>query len=874
MPTQQLPARKLSLPEPILNLLSLAEGDERGQFSDIGHVVLLETFCLFISNGEMYKVPLGPGPYAEASAPLLVQSFVLNACPIVAAAAQNHGSVDERAFVLTAEYSLLLCEPSFQDATVLEFSEVAESMLSEQEMELVAGEPALLFADLDRGLAVVVSQLRVLVLSIRLLENGSLRVLGSSSIDINLQAVPFKLNEEGKESIEMAMQFAAEAYVSVIERATIWGGSDTTAAIACSGNGRWVHLLPLLRDDDEGLWRLQEDNEKGDDKENPRRGEFYPLEVKQHQSWITALSTGPRSSLCASGDATGGLLLWAPQARGRRFDKLAYVTDFCGATCSVSLVSTDISGNVWVADSSGLLVCALYSDPNRALERIRTVKVFTGGCDLVSLQWRESSDPDDSRGRLRTLSAAGTAVECRFHDSLSVVISTPPEPCYLKGHASAVEVCALLPELELVITAGCGDKAWVWDLSTCRLLTTITSKDRFCTAICTFDSGFVPGGHARILTGHSNGHTHEYVLIYDESNKRVRGEKRGEGREGSVGTFSERSLLSVSAPPVRSRSAVSDSLDLIAAVSDSLDLDQDDPLPPTAPNFASTAKEAKDAGTGVEGKSSLQMAGPICKVDFHSSSAYLPLPVTQIVTSALGFHHVFCYAQSIIVIHSWEDGRALAQIQFDELLVEISCLSSAEDEDLEDDSFTLVLQGQHNVKLLDAIRGKMLTAFDVGAPDASIITSAMWDLPVPASELAGSRRIIGFAATSGPGAFVFGDMSGCIPVPLQPAPSATAAAASTASPPSSPSDSVGRLVLGCRSFGLGCSPYASIWSLRSVYWLRFSLRDALPEVLRVQEYTVPNDKTRVVLAQAIKTRHLVNRVLVVLSDGTISIYTL
>lgn len=865
---KQLPSRKLSLPESILNLQSLSEGDERGQFAEIAHVVVLETFCLFISSGEMYKVPLGPGP---CPAPELVQSYVLNACPIDAAHGQ--GGAGDRAFVLTAEYSLLFCEPSSQKGSLLEFSEVAESMLLEEEMELVAAEPALVFADLHRGLAVVVTQLRVLVLSIRLLENGSLHVLGSSRINISLQAIPFKMEEEGKENIEMAMQFAAEAYVSVIERAAIWGGSDTTAAIACSGNGRWVHLLPLLQDSQEGVWRLlQEDTKKeGMEKENPtRRGEFYPLEVKQHRSWITALSTGSRTSLCVSGDASGGLLLWGPHARGQKFEKLAYVADFCHS-CAVSLISADISGNVWVADSSGMLACALYSDSSRALERIRTVKLFTS-CEIASLQWRDSSDADDTRGRLRATSAAGTAVECRLHDSLSVILSTPAEPCYLKGHSSAIEVCALLSELELVITAGCGDKAWVWDLSTCRLLTTITSKDRFCTAICTYDSGFVPGGHARILMGHSNGHTHEYVLIYDRNKERD--QAAGEGVELRKGSLS---VLPLSEPSVRSRSprnkvlsAVSDSLDLISGQNLHQDEDQNEPHPAAPASVPSAKEEVVEEEGGeeqarVEGAES-KAAGAICKVEFHSSSEYLPLPVTQILTSALGFHHVFCYAQSIIVIHSWEDGRALAQIQFDESLVEISSLSSVEDEeDLEGDSFTLVLQGQHNVKLLDAIRGKMLTSFDVGTPETSIVTSAMWDLPVPTTDVAGSRRIIGFAATSGPAAFVFGDMSGCIPVPLEPAPAAATTTASTL---------VGRLVLGCRSFGLGCSPFASIWTVRSVYWLRFNLHDALPEVLRVQEYTVPHDKVRVVLAQAVKTRLLANRVLVVLSDGTLAIYTL
>ena len=867
-------ARRLSIPTTILCLLPLAE-DERSLVTNITQVVLLETYSLFISDRELYQISLGGYP----AVPLLVQSYVLNAC-CIAISDDNVGvTFRDKAFILTAEYSLLLCELcEGADAAEgsMQFTEVCESILSESEVEhLPPNAPTSMCADLDRGMVVVVTQLRILIMSMKRRDGASdavqvIHMLGSCLIDVVLQAAPVKLTEEGKENIEFALEFAANSYLPAIEQSAVWGGAGVATAIACSGNGRWMQLYLIEKSDESGIWGPPSSQDSSDETKGENTaallGDFFPIEVKQHTSWITALSSGSCTTLCASGDASGGLLIWMPNAMGKKLDKDVYIGDFSQSKSITSIMIDSCNRALWVADSSGLLSCALYNEATKVLERIRTIKLFCNGCGITYIQWIDNALSDNSRCRLRAMSGiTRTAVECLFHDSASVIVSTPAEPTYEKGHSSAVEVCAVFPALDLVITAGCGDKAWVWDIQSCQLLTTITSKDRFFTSICTYDSGFVPGGTARILTGHGNGHTHEYVLIYEKNE--VTALKDVDGQVTLERSFSLSVPSLQKSISKRGLSIKSDSLDLIDAISDHKP-DEEDVL---IQNAASLRPHDQDAAESEADR--LPGIGALftCKADFHSSSEYLPFPVTQILTSALGFYHVFCYAQSCIVIHSWEDQRALAQIQFDETLVEISCLSTTEDEDLDEDSFTVVLQGRHNVKLLDAIRGKMLTSFDVGTPDTNIVTSALWDLPVSADAKGNrDRRIIGFAATSGPSAFVFGDMTGCRPVPLQ---DAAAAPALTQLGISSVT-SVDRLVLGCQSFGMACSPYASIWTMRSVFWLRFNLQNALPEVLRVQEYLVPDDKVRVILAQAMKLKLLANRVLVVLSDGTMAVYTL
>jgi hypothetical protein len=62
--------------------------------------------------------------------------------------------------------------------------------------------------------------------------------------------------------------------------------------------------------------------------------------------------------------------------------------------------------------------------------------------------------------------------------------------------------------------------------------------------------------------------------------------------------------------------------------------------------------------------------------------------------------------------------------------------------------------------------------------------------------------------------------------------------------------------------------------MRSVHWLRVKLDNAVVEVLRVQQYKVPDDKVRILHATALKAAGRTHRLLVVLSDSTIFILTI
>ena len=926
--------RSLSIPATLLNLLALPEDEEFGElYKDISQIILLESCCLFISAGEMYMLPIGTNEEganrharSEKLHPKLVQSYVINGCGIQGSSSNN------KAFILTAEFSILLFDFDTADNSV-HFSEIQESFLSEVEIEqLPFNSRTCMFADLTRSVLMVMSQSRILLLTINeqdpdvsqkmvsesLTTNayvGSgferqpdeprdedegrdnfgvsgtntftyqckdgkiLRIIGSSFIHVAFEnSEPMEALSEEKRELEGALRFAAASYSPVIEQAVLWGGERFTSVV-CSGNGSWLHVFPIEADLETKVWRSVE--KRNDYKDSLLSMGFSTKVISQHSSWITSLSMGSRSAsaICASGDASGGILIWVPDEKTLEFSKALFVRNFCEHHRVTSIQNEYSKYGLWIADSSGLVTLAFFDIANRqTLEKIRAIKIFPTGCGATFLQWKDGND-FEPRGRLRLLCAdTGIAVEVFLHDSISTIISVPAEPAFEPGHRSIVEVCAILPKLELVVTAGCGDKAYIWDLRSLKVVATIVAKDRFFTSICGFDSGYVAEGDARILTGHANGHTHDYVLCSNSNNS---SSTQSNSQTNPIVVKNDH-LLEEPVGFIGGKEAIH------RAIEETLRHHATPIGPGGTFDDLKQAVEAEETGEGggdaeqdtdAKGKSG---GGNLVKIIYESGTQYIPLPVTKIIMSTLGLYHVFCYAQSCIVVHNWEEKRAIAQIQFDQLLMEISCLSSTEEdeEELVADSMILVLQGQQNVKLFDALRGQILTSFDAGgvAPCEKIATSALWDLPMRGdADAEESRRILGVCASNGPTAFVFGDLTGFRQLNLS-----ASSGATTSFNPSHPEeenakssvDSVDGLVLGSCAFGLGCSPFASIWTMRSVFWLRVSLENAIVEVLRVQQYKVPDDKVRIILAQSLRMIGRAHRLLVVLSDGTILILSL
>ena len=917
--------RELALPKTVFSLLPFAD-DPSELYRDVSHVVALESSSLFVSNGELYKVDHA----RPADTPKLLQSYVIDGCAF-------DGQISNRVFILTAEYSVLFCD---LDKDELDFAEIQESFLSESEVASLPSDANTdMFADFNRKILVVATQTRILILTLaeeEEEEEGDGEEKGKSEgecetesernedasatssqkhkqrlkmfvrcvsyIDVQLQLPPdgvttFASRDKSNESLNTVLEFASKTFDPRIEFCSVWG-TMTNASIVCSGNGNWVELYPIAKSaasSADKVWKPSASVEW-----EPKKS-FYPATIKEHKSWISALSKGSPSSVCASGDESGGVLVWSAAAGGcddRAFSKALYAPEICEGFAVTCIHNDEANNGFWIADASGKVQLAFYDVNRNVLEKIRVIRLVAEGRGATFLQWRgkdrltadAASTADNAKGRLRVLCApVGVMVECYLHDSISTILSASIEPAYGPGHRSIVEVCAIMPEFDLVVTAGCGDKAWVWNLNSCQLVATLVSKDRFFTSICCFDSGFVRNGNARIVTGHANGHTHDYILRFLSN---------GASTIDGMSVIESSQTLSLVSGEVKSMSlrqplqqSALDSLDSPhSARSESIEASA------KLRGISVTLAEAERAlslasggdGDGGGGGSDKNKASDdvvpkkVIKIEHQATTEYIPLPVTSILCSVLGLYYVFCYSQTFIVVHSWEDCRALAQVQFDDMLVEISCLSTApeaESDDLQNDYLTLVLQGRRNVKIFDALSGQVLSSFAVEVPGGSniVASSALWDLPV--AESPESRRIVGVCASSGPVAILFGDMSESIPIVLEEdkVAATTMPLVVSKTAVASGRSAVDGLVFGCRAFDSGFSPFASIWTLRSVYWIRCDI-DSLTthplRVLKVQQYHVPDDKVRVVFAKSLKMKARAHQCLVALSDGTVVVLNL
>jgi hypothetical protein len=220
------------------------------------------------------------------------------------------------------------------------------------------------------------------------------------------------------------------------------------------------------------------------------------------------------------------------------------------------------------------------------------------------------------------------------------------------------------------------------------------------------------------------------------------------------------------------------------------------------------------------------------------STSFCPLPITDILFSTVGGFIAIVHIRKIIVVfNNHDDAKKMSlKVSFEECLSDIRCMvpseltpnndidrgnhseahrpSRRESEDRtytftdasgrrtslpsttveqsaaaseqppelgreEDESFVLLLQTRTRVRLLDGIKGHILTEFPLQTGDAKVVSSAAWDIPVvpdilmtatgdPAAVATNSgtaahvaeRAITGLCVAQGMRVFLFGEDSG------------------------------------------------------------------------------------------------------------------
>lgn len=211
------------------------------------------------------------------------------------------------------------------------------------------------------------------------------------------------------------------------------------------------------------------------------------------------------------------------------------------------------------------------------------------------------------------------------------------------------------------------------------------------------------------------------------------------------------------------------------------------------------------------------------------------------------------------------------------------------------ESLILVLQSATQIRLLDGIRGTVLTEFGLPVLSGAAVSSAVWDVPCSDNQDSslGDRAFTGVCVAKDMSIFLFGERADTVrqyrlhdQQDLQV--DATRSPVRTRFPQSTALTATHRTASFIRSFSAldnlvqgvtvrdltSFAPLACVWSLRRLAVLRVQLlKDHGAEVLRSEEFALTRGKVRIVYASAMRAapRTRNHRALLVLSDGHIII---
>jgi hypothetical protein len=244
------------------------------------------------------------------------------------------------------------------------------------------------------------------------------------------------------------------------------------------------------------------------------------------------------------------------------------------------------------------------------------------------------------------------------------------------------------------------------------------------------------------------------------------------------------------------------------------------------------------------------------------------MPVTDILISDLGYNVAYCFARRCLVIHDCRDNLAMAQLQFDDSLVDISKIAKTDNFDLDQDSFILILLGKTTLKLLDGIQNAIVASYDLNPLPfgVNIIYSAIWD-SIVSNNL---HKIQGIIITHGLGIYSFDDLNGCTPLKQK-------------NINLNEKISLDQIVCGVKAHDHNESPLTSVWMLRKLILLRLKLLESSNslqqsnseniQIVKSFEYNVDDLKTRIIFSKSLKAgeRTTMYRSIVVLSDGTVCV---
>ena len=833
---ERLPSQALSIPRPLLHLHNSSSTNGQVERS-IMQIVLLEHDAVYVNNDHtLFQRSLSA---VERAIPIssVVQQGILDLCSLPDSHADGFFALSTQGAVLyfgakQRKEALLSPVTLFHKTKLFSLPHffVSTSAPHTQRTHMCTQD--------SEGLLVVCTAYMVYILTYDLRsfvqDDGGGALVGAISF-------PMPLSYASSRHLQAAALLEALP-LDEPHQLEVWlppSDGSRSALVVCRGNGvwldTWVVSMAAVVDGDDPLWELQD----ADCLDAVRV-------TTPHDVWLTATSRRPRAwsersterplrrkEVYATGDGQGNVCFWslASAAAGPAFEfKSTRPCTEGDSAVTCILLERDDTSLLWVGDETGLATQFCVDIVRRRLEVLR--KVNPGSvCPISELQWL----PSDAllEGRLRVLClGGGVAFECVVNEAVQSVSSVWPEPPHPPGHRSHVEVCAVVFEYDLVVVAGFGGAAFVYDFAGNRLVCTIPSPDRFFTSIAAAACGSGDDEYIKVIFGHSNGHSHEFRMVatadYD-----VAARTDNAGGTDFARAFSAFDVLSLgegeSEQPVLN-----------------------------------------------EGRKVVSSSG--FAASFVASTEYCPLPVSDIIMSSLGAYFLVCFARQCIVVHSCASNQALSQLNFDNFLTEVSFVCSTDSPSASEDSLCVALLGPNNIKIFDCIAGAFLTEFELEKfqVNADIASCAVWESSIPDSD-GDLRTIKGLYACHGGAIFTFGDEIGCkLMLETRAMTAQRQRLAGSTAPREQQHESAGMLisdlVVGVAPYSHGHSPLAAVWFMKKVLLLRMNLNTGFPVATKLFEFNVGDTatKSRVIAACALRTAHRAtsHRVLVVTSDGT------
>jgi hypothetical protein len=535
--------RRLTSPSQILN----ASKDGGGSFDRC--CSLQNNWFVMVRNNELLYSPViddvptikVPRALVTETKPAVIQSFVLDCetCERLS----RYGVF----FALTCEFSVL-AGVKF-GAETFTFNEIVDSFYDEVEIDqALLDSPTTMFMPNYPDLLVITTLRKIVLISIDIdaiiddVEQVEVPSVHSSYSDQE-QVVDKEISRSCVRGVRV-IETNADNYIfmddvrlyhpsisehiesihtPVILECSMWssqvaqtGGADinTTTAqmhytLVFTGDANWIRFMPVVQGDVDGVWE--------DLDIQGREGNLFQVSpstwITDHEVWITAVSkAADTASLYATGDQIGTLSFWRAKTNTKEgystYEPHFKVRDAAsvqgGSVVSLTQAPHDlVTDGLFVGDSSGAITCIKVDARNRVIETLWKTRLFTpdSGPTVSRWQYHSSSSSanndndngggDDSSMVMVYSSALGIAYEYVVQKQVVSSFNAAYGNDATRQNKCAVEVCAVLIELDALVTASSLNSASIWRLSNGELITTVELPEYFVTSVAAYDTGYV-----------------------------------------------------------------------------------------------------------------------------------------------------------------------------------------------------------------------------------------------------------------------------------------------------------------------------------------------------------------------------------------------